>query len=48
MGMLKLIFHFDILEVLGNHCSGVKTSQIVDVGDAIMHQSVPANNLRYF
>ncbi len=47
-GMLKLLFHTDTLEVLGVHCFGANASEIVHIGQAIMHQPPPANTLMYF
>ncbi|HTR01072.1 MAG TPA: Si-specific NAD(P)(+) transhydrogenase [Candidatus Acidoferrum sp.] len=48
VGMLKLIFHFDTLEILGIHCFGDQASEIVHIGQAIMKQKDGANTLRYF
>jgi len=48
VGMLKLIFHFDTLEILGIHCFGDQASEIVHIGQAIMNQCGKANNLKYF
>jgi len=48
VGMLKLIFHFDTLELLGIHCFGDEASEIVHIGQAIMRQTGLANNMRYF
>ncbi|MFT4862547.1 MAG: NAD(P) transhydrogenase [Pseudohongiellaceae bacterium] len=48
VGMLKLIFHFDTLEILGIHCFGDQASEIVHIGQAIMLQSGAANTMRYF
>jgi NAD(P) transhydrogenase len=48
VGMLKLIFHFETLEVLGIHCFGDQASEIVHIGQAIMLQSGAANTMRYF
>lgn len=48
VGMLKLIFHFDTLELLGIHCFGDQASEIVHIGQAIMSQKGDANSLRYF
>lgn len=47
-GMLKLIFHFETLEILGIHCFGDQASEIVHIGQAIMMQSGPANTMKYF
>ena len=46
--MLKLIFHFDTLEILGIHCFGDQASEIVHIGQAIMSQEGTANDIRYF
>lgn len=48
VGMLKLIFHFDTLEILGIHCFGDQASEIVHIGQAIMRQPAPANTMKYF
>ena len=48
VGMLKIIFHFETLEVLGIHCFGDQASEIVHIGQAIMLQEGKANTLKYF
>ncbi len=48
VGMLKLIFHFDTLEILGIHCFGDQASEIVHIGQVIMSQKNSNNTLRYF
>ena len=48
VGMLKLIFHFETLEILGIHCFGDQASEIVHIGQAIMRQPAPANSMEYF
>ncbi len=48
VGMLKLIFHFETLELLGIHCFGDQASEIVHIGQAIMRQPAPANTMKYF
>lgn len=48
VGMLKLIFHFDTLEILGIHCFGDQASEIVHIGQAIMSQKNGGNTLKYF
>lgn len=48
VGMLKLIFHYDTLELLGIHCFGDQASEIVHIGQAIMLQEGPANTMKYF
>jgi NAD(P) transhydrogenase len=46
--MLKLIFHFETLELLGIHCFGDQASEIVHIGQAIMRQPGKANTMKYF
>ena len=48
VGMLKLLFHRETLEILGIHCFGEQAAEIVHIGQAIMSQHGPANTLRYF
>jgi len=48
VGMLKIIFHFETLEILGIHCFGDQASEIVHIGQAIMNQHGEANTLKYF
>ena len=48
VGMLKLLFHRETLEVLAIHCFGEQASEIVHIGQAIMTQPRPANTLSYF
>lgn len=48
VGMLKIIFHFETLEILGIHCFGDQASEIVHIGQAIMNQRGKANTLKYF
>lgn len=48
VGMLKLLFHRDTLEILGIHCFGDQAAEIVHIGQAIMSQKNGANTLRYF
>ena len=48
VGMLKIIFHFETLEILGIHCFGDQASEIVHIGQAIMNQRGKANSLKYF
>lgn len=48
VGMLKLLFHRETLEILGIHCFGEQAAEIVHIGQAIMSQQGPANTLRYF
>lgn len=48
VGMLKILFHFETLEILGIHCFGDQASEIVHIGQAIMLQEGEANTMRYF
>lgn len=48
VGMLKLLFHRETLEVLGVHCFGMNATEIVHIGQAIMDQQGEANSLDYF
>jgi NAD(P) transhydrogenase len=48
VGMLKLLFHRETLELLGVHCFGYQAAEIIHIGQAIMAQPPPANTLRYF
>ncbi len=46
VGMLKLLFHAETLEVLGVHCFGDRASEIVHIGQAVMASK--DNSLKYF
>jgi NAD(P) transhydrogenase len=48
VGMLKIIFDFETLEILGIHCFGDQASEIIHIGQAIMNQRGKANTLKYF
>lgn len=48
VGMLKLLFRRDTLELLGIHCFGPQAAEIVHIGQAIMAQPAPNNTVRYF
>jgi NAD(P) transhydrogenase len=48
VGMLKLLFHRETLEILGIHCFGEQAAEIVHIGQAIMSQRGAANSIRYF
>ncbi len=48
VGMLKLLFHRETLEILGIHCFGEQASEIIHIGQAIMSQKGGANTLEYF
>jgi NAD(P) transhydrogenase len=48
VGMLKLLFHRETLQLLGIHCFGANASEIIHIGQAIMSQPGQHNSLRYF
>ena len=48
VGMLKLLFHQETLELLGVHAFGDQASEIIHIGQAILSQDGPANTLMYF
>lgn len=48
VGMLKLLFHVDTLQVLGVHCFGAEAAEIVHIGQAIMSQKGEGNSIQYF
>ena len=48
VGMLKILFHRETLEILGIHCFGRNASEIIHIGQAIMTQEGRANSLEYF
>src|SRR5690606_20595633 len=48
VGMLKLLFHRQTLQLLGVHCFGANASEISHIGQAIMSQPGEQNSLRYF
>ncbi|GAB4513906.1 MAG: Si-specific NAD(P)(+) transhydrogenase [Haliangiales bacterium] len=48
VGMLKILFHAETLEILSIHCFGQQASEIIHIGQAIMAQDGPANSLMYF
>ena len=48
VGMLKILFHRETLELLGIHCFGDGAAEIIHIGQAIMAQKGEANTLLYF
>lgn len=48
VGFLKLLFHRETKQLLGIHCFGERSSEIVHIGQAIMEQKGEANNIEYF
>ncbi len=47
VGMLKILFHAETLQVLGVHCFGDNAAEIIHIGQTVM-ASKDLNNLRYF
>ena len=48
VGMLKILFHRETLQLLGIHCFGANASEIIHIGQAILNQPGEANSLKYF
>ena len=48
VGMLKVLFHRETLEILGIHCFGDQAAEIVHIGQAIMSQPGELNTIEYF
>lgn len=48
VGMLKLLFHPETLEILGVHCFGAEATEIIHIGQAILLQQNGGNTVRYF
>ena len=48
VGILKILFHQDTLEILGIHCFGAEAAEIIHIGQAIMNQRGEANTIKYF
>ena len=48
VGMLKLLFHRETLEILGIHCFGERASEIIHIGQAVMTRQGKGNTIRYF
>ena len=48
VGMLKILFHRETLQILGVHCFGPNASEIIHIGQAIMNQPGEGNSLLYF
>jgi len=48
VGMLKILFHVDTLEILGIHCFGAEASEIIHIGQAVMAQKGEGNNIKFF
>ena len=48
VGMLKILFHRDTLEILGIHCFGYQATEIIHIGQAVMAQPAPNNTVKWF
>jgi NAD(P) transhydrogenase len=48
IGVLKILFHRETMEILGVHCFGANASEIIHIGQAVMKQPPPHNTLEYF
>lgn len=48
VGVLKILFNVDTLEILGIHCFGAEAAEIIHIGQAIMNQKGEANTIAYF
>ena len=48
IGMLKIIFHRESLELLGIHCFGDQATEIIHIGQTIMAQTGKANSIKFF
>ena len=47
VGILKLLFHRETLEILGIHCFGYQAAEIIHIGQIVMAQN-STNNIKYF
>lgn len=48
VGMLKILFHRETLEILGIHCFGASASEIIHIGQAVMDRPGSENSIQYF
>ena len=48
VGVLKLLFHRETLQLLGIHCFGENAAEIIHIGQAIMEQKNGGNTIEYF
>lgn len=48
VGMLKILFHRESLQILGIHCFGERASEIIHIGQAVMTRKDNGNSIRYF
>ena len=47
VGMLKILFHRETLQILGIHCFGANAAEIIHIGQAVMDRT-EGNSLKYF
>lgn len=47
VGILKILFHRETLEILGIHCFGYQAAEIVHIGQIVMSHKA-SNDLKYF
>ena len=47
VGMLKILFHRETLQILGIHCFGPNAAEIIHIGQAVMDRT-EGNSLKYF
>jgi NAD(P) transhydrogenase len=48
VGMLKILFHRETLQILGIHCFGERASEIIHIGQAVMARQDRQDSIRYF
>lgn len=48
VGMLKILFNSQTLEILGIHCFGQNASEIIHIGQTVMAQKNGGNTIKYF
>lgn len=48
VGMLKILFHRETLQILGIHCFGDQASEIIHIGQVVMNQPGEQNTIEYF
>ncbi|NVJ61431.1 MAG: Si-specific NAD(P)(+) transhydrogenase [Gammaproteobacteria bacterium] len=48
VGSLKILFHRENKKILGIHCFGERSSEIIHIGQAIMQQKGEGNTIEYF
>lgn len=48
VGLLKILFHRESLQILGIHCFGDQASEIIHIGQVVMNQPGEQNTIEYF